>query len=143
MPANPWRDGYSDTLADVAMYYWARDLRPDLPNRVYTSGLNNAFWQHVTVYGVALGVFGTIPSATIQSAAGSPYPTRNWPNPATSNPAKIDDLAHAAVNSRGAFFSASDPNELANGLSSALDNINARVCGRVSRRYQCHCHARQ
>jgi type IV pilus assembly protein PilY1 len=131
-PANPWSDGYSNTLADVAMYYWARDLRPDLPNTVSTSTANPAFWQHVSVYGVALGVFGTIPSSTIQSALTSPYPTINWPNPGASNPAKIDDLAHAAVNARGAFFSASNPDELANSLSSALDNISARAAAGAS-----------
>ncbi|HET7159418.1 MAG TPA: PilC/PilY family type IV pilus protein, partial [Burkholderiales bacterium] len=38
----------------------------------------------------------------------------------------IDDLAHAAINSRGAFFSASDPDELATSLSAALENISAR-----------------
>jgi type IV pilus assembly protein PilY1 len=122
-PANPWRDNWSDTLADVAMYYWSRDLRPDLTNNVFTSAGNNAFWQHISVYGVALGVFGTIPQATIQSAYSSPYPTINWPNPTSSNPAKIDDLAHAALNSRGAFFSASNPDELATSLATALDNI--------------------
>ena len=124
-PGNPWSDGYSDTLADAAMYYWVRDLRPDLTNNVFTSTGNNAFWQHVTVYGVALGVFGTVSQSTIQNAYASPYPTINWPNPANSNPAKIDDLAHAALNSRGAFFSASNPDELASSLAAALDNISA------------------
>lgn len=131
-PANPWRDSHSDTLADAAMYYWARDLRPDLPNNVFTNATDNAFWQHVTVFGVALGVFGTIPNATLQSAFSSPYPMINWPNPSSSNPAKIDDLAHAAINSRGAFFSAGNPDELANSLINALDNIAARVSAGAS-----------
>jgi len=125
-PANPWSDTYSNTLADVAMYYWARDLRTDLANTVPTSAANNAFWQHVSVYGVALGVFGTIPSSTIASAFAAPYPPISWPDPSATNAAKIDDLAHAAVNSRGAFFSASDPDQLANSLSTALDDIDAR-----------------
>jgi type IV pilus assembly protein PilY1 len=124
-PANPWRDSWSNTLADVAMYYWSRDLRSDLANNVFTSPGDNAFWQHLSVYGIALGVFGTIPAATIKSAYLSPYPTITWPDPSGSNPAKIDDLAHAALNSRGSFFSATDPDELASSLATALDNIEA------------------
>ena len=48
-PSTPWSDGYSDTLSDVAMYYWSRDLRTDLANNVFTSPGNNAFWQHISV----------------------------------------------------------------------------------------------
>ncbi|HYC45016.1 MAG TPA: PilC/PilY family type IV pilus protein [Burkholderiales bacterium] len=126
-PANPWSDSYSNTLADVAMYYWVRDLRPDMPNKVFTNQVDNAFWQHVSVLGVALGVFGTIPKATVDAAFSTPYPTINWPNPTASNGAKIDDLAHAAVNGRGAFFSAGDSEELAQSLSEALDNVASRT----------------
>lgn len=126
-PANPWSDSRSDTLADVAMYYWLRDLRPDLPNNVPPNPIDPAFWQHLTTFGVALGVFGNIPLATIRNAFRAPYPTINWPNPIGSDAAKIDDLAHAAVNTRGGFFSATDPEELGSSLAAALSNIAARL----------------
>lgn len=128
-PANPFRDNWSDTLADVAMYYWVNDLRPLMPNNVFTNATDNAFWQHVTTFGVALGVFGTIPPPTIQAAFTTPYPTINWPNPTLNGSTftRIDDLAHAGVNTRGGFFSASNPDELATSLAQALDNISSRL----------------
>jgi len=33
-PTAPFEDDYDNTLADVAMHFWARDLRDDLPNEV-------------------------------------------------------------------------------------------------------------
>lgn len=126
--ATPFTDAHSNTLADVAMYYWSRDLRPDLENRVPASGFNPAFWQHMVTYGVGLGVTGSVnPNTAFAAITTSPPPTITWPDPAASNPAKIDDLLHAAVNSRGGFFSASDPNTFASELSSVLDSIVART----------------
>lgn len=117
-PALPYSDGYSNTLADVAMYYWKNDLRPDLPNKVPTNTADPAFWQHLVNYTVGLGVSGTL--------AALPSGSASWPDPLSSSPAKIDDLWHAAVNSRGEFFSASDPVTFANALSSALKSIAGR-----------------
>lgn len=127
-PAMPFMDARSDTLADVAMYYWNRDLRPGLDNRVPSSELNPAFWQHMVTYGVALGVSGTVsPTAAFSAITSTPPGTITWPDPNASNPAKIDDLLHAAVNSRGGFFSASDPDAFATELSGVLDSIVARA----------------
>lgn len=50
----------------------------------------------------------------------------NWPTPGSDKVENIDDLWHAAVNGRGAYFSATNPTTLAAGLSSALSGINAR-----------------
>jgi type IV pilus assembly protein PilY1 len=126
--ATPFTDAHSNTLADVAMYYWNRDLRTDLENRVPSSELNPAFWQHMVTYGVALGVTGSINPSTAFSAINSTPPGNiTWPNPIGSNSAKIDDLLHAAVNGRGGFFSASDPDTFARELSGVLSSIVARA----------------
>lgn len=126
--ATPFTDAHSNTLADVAMYYWSRDLRTDLENRVPASSFNPAFWQHMVTYGVALGVTGAInPNTALGAITSATPPTINWPDPTASNPAKIDDLLHAAVNSRGGFFSAADPDTFANELSGVLDSIVART----------------
>ncbi len=118
-PTLPYSDSASDTLADIAMHYWKNDLRPDLDNKVPTNVADPAFWQHLVHFTVGLGVQGTLSS----------LPTRSetWPDPITSNAAKIDDLWHAAVNSRGGFFSAQDPAAFASNLSKALSNISSRV----------------
>lgn len=120
-PALPYSDNYSNTLADVAMYYWKTDLRTDLDNKVPTNAKDPAFWQHMVNFTVGLGVEGTLSS--LPSGSGS------WPDPTTSSAKgeKIDDLWHAAVNSRGEFFSAQDPATFAAGLTNALTSITARV----------------
>lgn len=126
--STPFSDAYSNTLADVAMYYWNRDLRTDIENKVPTSTLNPAFWQHMVTYGVGLGVTGTVdPDTAFSAITSSPVGSITWPNPTSSNSAKIDDLLHAGVNSRGGFFSAADPDTFADELGSVLKSIVARV----------------
>jgi type IV pilus assembly protein PilY1 len=124
---SPFADDRSDTLADVAMYYWKRDLRTDLPNLVPTTDLNPAFWQHMVTFGVGLGVFGDVDPDEAFAAIGTGA-TLTWEgDPHTSNPAKIDDLLHASVNSRGGFFSAADPDTFARELSRVLSDIVSRT----------------
>ncbi len=118
-PALPYSDAYSDTLADVAMHYWKTDLRTDMLNNVPTNTEDPAFWQHMVNITVGLGVGGTL--STLPSGA------ETWPDPTTSDAAKIDDLWHAAVNSRGAFFSAAEPGSFANALTNSLSAINDRI----------------
>lgn len=221
--AAPFTDVYSDTLADVAMYYWSRDLRSDMQNDVQGNLTDDAFWQHVTTYTVALGLSGTIPQGKVQfmfagirtftdfdknrdgaiqasEAAGNAWITANfasldanadakisiseflpfydnfviaqldtnadstlsaaesagfaelaawftsldtdangqlssaeltinitWPDPTAASPNRLDDLAHAALNGRGGFFSASDPDTFASALSDTLNDIAART----------------
>ncbi|HXH71464.1 MAG TPA: hypothetical protein VNI58_01445, partial [Mariprofundaceae bacterium] len=61
--ANPYKDSYSVTLADVAMYYWNHDLRTDLANNVPSiSAKDPAKWQHLVNFTVGLGVQGTLDS---------------------------------------------------------------------------------
>ncbi len=118
-PALPYSDAHSDTLADVAMHYWKTDLRTDMLNKVPTNTVDPAFWQHMVNITVGLGVDGTL--------SDMPAGADTWPNPTTSNSTKIDDLWHAAVNSRGSFFSASEPDSFASALTNSLTAILARI----------------
>ncbi|WP_188660605.1 pilus assembly protein [Arenimonas soli] len=126
-PVSPFTDGYSDTLADVAMYYWRTDLRSTIENKVPTTTANPAFWQHMVTYGVGLGVTGAVDPEDAFAAIGDTTTTITWPDPSASAAAKIDDLLHAGLNSRGGFFSAADPVEFAQGLSRVLVAINERT----------------
>ena len=126
----PFRDGHSDTLADVAMHFWKRDLRPDLANRVPTNSLNPAFWQHVSSFGVGLGVQGTLDPAMVFDAIQTETDI-SWPNPALSDPAKIDDLLHFGLNGRGGFFTADDPDSFAEGLGRVLRDIVGRTAANI------------
>ena len=144
--------GASATLADVAMYYYKTDLRPDgsigalgaevgTTNNVPTSPKDTAAFQHMTTFtlGIVDGLMryrsdyetaATGDFASIRNAAsGCSWAggTCNWPAPLQNNLSALDDLWHAAVNGRGTFYQARDPNSVADGLSSALASLNART----------------
>jgi len=123
--ALPYRDTYSNTLADVAMHYYKRDLRTGIANNVPTSARDSANWQHMVTFGLSLGVSGTLDPATDLPDLTSG--TKSWPNPALSSPAKLDDLWHATLNGRGAFVNAADPQQFTDGLSAVLTDISERV----------------
>lgn len=121
----PYRDVHSNTLADVAMRYWKSDLRTNLTNNVPTTAANPAFWQHMVTFGISLGVTGR---TGFRSVADVPANYASWPDPNDAEDGdRIDDLLHAAVNGRGDFVSASDPEAFANGLSAALAAITERT----------------
>ena len=121
----PYDDVWSNTLADVGTEYWKRDLRTDLSNEVPTNSVDDAFWQHMTTFTVGLGVLGTLDPFT--DLSGLEAGTTTWPDPTSSNGATIDDLWHAALNSRGEFFSASQPTAFADRLSEVLSAISERT----------------
>jgi type IV pilus assembly protein PilY1 len=125
--ANPWRDGWSNTLADVAMYYWVRDLRTDLDNKVPKSISNPAFWQHMVTFGISIGLKGTLDPKSKSDTDALENGTKVWPNPNDNEDLeRIDDLYHASVNGRGAFVAAGNPTEFSEGIGSALRAISAR-----------------
>ena len=115
-----------DTLADVAMHYWKRDLVPSLTNNVPTSVADPAFWQHMVTFSVSIGEQGTLNPATDLPKILND--TANWPDPTpTENTTRIDDLWHAAVNGRGSFVAAKNPNLFATGLVDALTTVASRL----------------
>ncbi|PXX40056.1 pilus assembly protein [Undibacterium pigrum] len=124
-PVGPYADTFANTLADIAFYYWSRDLRDDWgpeKKNVPVSGADPAFWQHLVHFTVGLGVAGNLnyPGDLPALTAG----TKQWPDGASN---QIDDLWHAAVNSRGKFFSASNPTEFSAALESSLNTISERI----------------
>lgn len=126
-PAAPYSDKSSGTLADVAMYYWKNDLRPDLQNAikpVTKMGQEDpAFWQHLVNYAIAFGVDGTLDNPGDLAALKNG--SKSWPNPGSNGntPAAVDDLWHAAINSRGRLLSARDSSEYANALRSIIADV--------------------
>jgi type IV pilus assembly protein PilY1 len=140
-------DGGSNTtvgLADVALYYYQTDLRPSgstnaatgvdvSPDNVPTTQFDFAPHQHMTTFTLGLGLDGTLTFRSDYETANSgdffaiKQGTIKWPNPVHDAPSALDDLWHTAVNGRGVFFSASNPQSLANSLASALDALKKRV----------------
>ena len=123
-PVLPYRDNWSNSLADIAMLYWSRDLRPDLTNIVPASASNPAFWQHMVTFGISIGLQGTLNPKT--SIPGLTSGALQWPEPVNLTPSTLDDFFHATVNGRGSFVVASNPDEFSDGLGNALRAISAR-----------------
>jgi Tfp pilus tip-associated adhesin PilY1 len=142
--------GAANTLADVAMWYYKNDLRTGAPlaksdNNFKTNSKDINPGQHMITFGLGLGLKGNMDYtpdyesnsnsdfAKIRSSATTcPWTpvagrTCNWPLPTSSSPSTLDDLWHAAVNGRGAFYSASDPNTLADGLAGALSALKIQT----------------
>lgn len=117
MAVKPYTDSNSNMLADYAMYYWRTDLRGStgttaLDNNISPSAENPAFWQSMSNFIIGLGVRGTLDPATdlpkLQSG------TKTWGSD------RIDDLWHAALNSRGTYVSVKDTTELSNAIKNSL-----------------------
>lgn len=52
------RDGASNSLADIAMYFYNKDLDSDLDDKIPVKGYDEATYQHMVTYTVSFGVFG-------------------------------------------------------------------------------------
>ncbi|PXV54064.1 type IV pilus assembly protein PilY1 [Dyella jiangningensis] len=134
-PAAPFSDSYSLTLADVAHYYWINDLRPNTANQVPTNKEDPAFWQHMTTFTLGMGFAPTnIKPATATyddimawSRGGTAIANFSWPQPSSDSENNIADLAHAAINGRGGFYSATTPQAFTDGLKDALKRATSRV----------------
>ena len=98
---------------------------------IYWNPLNDpATWQHVSQFMVTLGVAGSLdyPGDLLPLRKGLPTSagTAGWPKPLNNDPSGVDDTWHAAVNGRGAYFSASDPQQLVQTLTDILTAILAQ-----------------
>jgi type IV pilus assembly protein PilY1 len=148
-----YADGVSDTLADVAMHYYQRDLRPALNDLMPTNPLDPAPHQHMVTYTLTfsgfdgclkreplpnedVAQFRSNPNANACLAPTNLLPTTSfWPNPYSrrANPRfRIDDLRHAAFNGRGQFFQVNDAASLLDALRSTVGGIAARTSSAAS-----------
>ena len=141
----------SNSLADIARYYYVTDLRskalnncrggvlPDgasqsSPTDDDTKGVcpNDYGIQRMSVFSLGLGVDGSLQYTTdYRSATTGDYAdlvagtnSVNWPLAAQDSPTAIDDLWHAAVNTDGIYFSAKSPTDVVKSLQDALGQID-------------------
>ncbi|WP_177342779.1 MULTISPECIES: pilus assembly protein [Pseudomonas] len=148
----PYYDAKSETLADLAMHYWATDLNPSLGNDIpayipfksgdtttdYWDPRNDpATWQHMTNFVMGLGLTESLNNTNVPWAgstfAGEGYNkllagTANWPEASSGSSNNVYDLWHAAINSRGEFFSVDSPEAMVQ----AFDDILSRIADRKS-----------
>ena len=130
--------GSTNTLADVAMYYYRTDLRPSVmvsgqdiwENNVRSTTKDPQTQQHMTTFTLGLGLDGILNYQPNYDATTPPdgdfkdivNGAKDWPIPSSSggDERALDDLWHAAVNGHGKFFSARNPTALSSGLEEAL-----------------------
>lgn len=140
----PFKDDYSNTLADVAFKYWAEDLQPNIANELspyipyegtdkYWDPRNDpANWQHMTTFTLGLGLTRQLTdplwggSTFSGDYAALKAGTKAWPEAKSNSNNNVYDLWHAALNSRGEFFSVDSPDAMV----SAFDTILSRIADR-------------
>lgn len=165
------------SLADVAMYYYANNIRSTYPKN--SSGTDVSISNvaprdptgdsiekdtntspHMNTFTISLGLNGFMnydkdydlksnlnPKAMDFKYVGgyqspdTPFSTKvakgtsaycswnngadcNWPKPVADTASAIDDLWHAAVNGRGHYYSAQNPQDIVEGIKDALDRAS-------------------
>ncbi len=146
--STPYSDSNSNSLADLAYKYWSTDLTglsnnllPYIAETASTAAqeYNNpkndpATWQHMVNFTVGLGLTPFLESTGLtwggNTYSGS-YPalaagTKAWPttaNGAATDDGRVADLWHAAINSRGKFFSVDTPGTLVKAFADVKNAI--------------------
>lgn len=129
-------DNQSNTLADVAMYYYENDLSslsnlvgaPDIHGPTDADGSDRVRnEQHMSTYTVAFGVAGGLSNNPSRSDSSF-----TWPSPYTGtsnqmNAARVDDVRHAAWNGRGEFLDPQNPQQLLEALDEVIEDIEDRT----------------
>ncbi|RMF13160.1 MAG: hypothetical protein D6758_13720 [Gammaproteobacteria bacterium] len=129
----PYADSYERTLADIAMYFYKNNIRPDLPagqvaipaNCDASKGEDCNKNLHMNTFTAGLGAKGSIYGVTHSTVADAYANPPTWPNVNTGkrDEKQLDDLYHAAVNGRGDMFNADTPVALRTALSDAVRSI--------------------
>ncbi|WP_245874670.1 pilus assembly protein [Pseudomonas fluvialis] len=148
----PYADSNTETLADLAMHYWATDLKKDLANKIkpfyvdnkgtesekYWNARNNpATWQHMVNFTVGLGLTASLDKENLgwdnrQGTFNSPgylnilSGTASWPKASSNSNNNVYDLWHTAINSRGEFFSADSPDTIVQAFTDIMSRIAER-----------------
>ncbi|MDP3210023.1 pilus assembly protein [Methylotenera sp.] len=132
----------SNSLADVAKYYFDTDLRTQALNNCGPIGKNVCqspapstanVKQNMVTMTLGLGVDGNLAYVSDYKIATSgdyfdiKNETKDWPIPVADSLTAIDDLWHAAVNGGGTYFSAKNPTDLVNQLKEALASIEVKL----------------
>lgn len=143
----PYGDSTTNTLADLAMHYWATDLRGNLandvkpympfkgPNENWDPRNNPATWQHMVNYTMGLGLSQSLQQSGLQwdgdtfsgGYANLLNGTRSWPAASADSGNNVYDLWHAAINSRGEFFSVDRPEDMIQAFNDIINRIAERT----------------
>ncbi|MBC2714291.1 MAG: hypothetical protein HF978_03185 [Desulfobacteraceae bacterium] len=119
-------DNYINTLADISMDFYERDLKDMLSDDVPINEWDKNTQQHLVTYALSFGIKGNIdPVDWPDCPPGVDCP--DWPLPVEGELTTIDDMYHATVNGRGMFLNANNPRELVEALMKIKQNIEERL----------------
>lgn len=135
---SPLGDTASNTMADIAAYYYKNSLGtfPPATGEVKVEAgcsaanpdprLDCQARPHMNFYGVTLGAQGLIydsPGFENQTADPYQYPP-TWPTQFFArHPSAVDDIWHAALNARGRFINASSSASLVNAIQEVVSSV--------------------
>jgi type IV pilus assembly protein PilY1 len=112
----------------------AKDFIPYQHMVTFGIGLADGYMRFQPDYETAAsGDFANIKNGVSDACFWSSPGTCNWAKPfgdtlsPTGGGANLDDLWHAAVNGRGTYYQALNPDALRQGIASALNALNAQV----------------
>ena len=122
------------SLADVAMFYWGTNLRPQPENipKVSPTKKDRAFWPHMQTFTIGMGVQGRLSDIEVNNFLANPNSFRAedrkvplWTNPTglDTNYEQVDDLMHAGLTGRGGTIAAADADEFVNKLTALLTQL--------------------
>ena len=121
-------DIYESTLADVAMHYYENDLASSLPDNVpIRIGIDQNRQQHLVNYMLSFGLTGSPGHDPLVDDPAEYNSGFVWNDPTASAQNKIDDMWHAAYNSRGLYLYAQNANELEAALNRSMSDIYERT----------------
>ncbi|UVE18494.1 PilC/PilY family type IV pilus protein [Pseudomonas sp. LS44] len=145
----PFADATTQTLADLAFHYWASDARalantvkayiPVTDTNATTQFWNPkndpATWQHLSTFTIGLGLTESLQQPGLawsgDTFGGAGYNAlvngTAWPPASDDSANNVYDLWHAAINSRGKFFSADNPSSIITAFAEILARINGGV----------------
>ncbi len=127
-----------NTIADIAYWFYRNNLRPDLPAGLVrprdgcsslpvSLQLDCQTNLHMNFYGITLGTTGEIYGVNA-AATADPYTNLpNWSVTGTQNlsPKNVDDIWHAAINTRGEYVSAETPADITAAMRRVIAAVNA------------------
>ena len=120
------------TITDTSTHLFNTPLAANSDPRdnreIYWNPANDpASWPHLLQYMIGFGASGSLANNDTTYASLRNGDTK-WPAPVVTpdDGRKIDDMWHAALNSRGQFFAASSPSALIAALTRIINGIVAR-----------------
>jgi len=138
----------TSSLADIAFYYWARDLQlgeefennvspvirtsfselDELSKQEYWDPKNDpSTWQNMVNYIIGMGVSGKYDANSEEDYQALITGEADWLKPVPVDPddinnlnARIDDLWHAAISSRGQYYSVASSSDFEQALNDII-----------------------